>query len=516
MGLFLAVLLSPPGSASAPASKRYAVIVGRSAGPLELHAASELRKYLRSLYGLDAPLENSIDPGYDGYLIVGDPSSNPATGAALKGFWPKLSDQGIVLKRVNLQGKPGLVLGGGSPVATLWAVYDFVQRAGVQFLLENDVLPAHPAPFFPERLDIVEEPQLRFRSYRGINDLPTSLVFYGVEDYHHLIDQLAKMKFNVFYVNIYPFQPFVDYEFRGQNKTTGALDYGWDLPIHSETIGRELFGSRKEMVNPALAGAKTYRERVEAASGLLHEIFRYAHSRGMKTGLMFLINQFPVEFNRRLPEWSDRKYLPPEIMKGAMSIRLGVAEEGVDPASFPYLTPSNPVVMDLDRKIVDAHIQSYPEADYYGLYQPELPRSSNEYQQIWSRLDKKYHLSPEFDLAKMMESARTHTQAVGVRQGTRPQEELKTSIAYADTLDKLINEDKILAKSVNPGATLVVSTFSDEFYPVLAKIFKGSVIQQVEMDYLSSLAAQRTEVLAFAAKTPMKVEVMASIADDNI
>ena len=107
-----------------------------------------------------------------------------------------------------------------------------------------------------------------------------------------------------------------------------------------------------------------------------------------------------------------------------------------------------------------------------------------------------------------MESARTHTQAVGVREGTRPQEELKTSIAYADTLDKLINEDQIIAKSVNPHATLVVSTFSDEFYPVLAKIFKGAAIQQVELDDLSSLAAQRTDMLAFAASTPMKVEVM--------
>jgi len=516
VSLSLALVLSAADKPSAAASRRYAVLVGRTAGPLELYAASELRKYLRSIYGLDAPLENAPGADCDGYLIVGGPESNPETSAALAGAWPKVSEQGIVLKRVSLGGKPALVLGGGSPAATLWAVYEFVQGAGVQFLLENDVLPARPAPFPPERLDVVEEPQLHFRSYRGINDLPTSLVFYGVEDYHHLIDQLAKMKFNVFYVNTYPFQPFVDYEFRGQNKTTGVLDYGWKLVIHSDTIGKELFGSRKEMVNPEFAGATTYRERVQAASGLLHEIFRYAHSRGMKVGLMFLINQFPIEFNRRLPEWSDRKYLSPEIIKGAVSIRLGASEEGVDRASFPELTPDNPVVMDLNRTIVRAHIESYPEADYYGLYQPELPRSSDEYRQIWSRLDKKYHLQPEFDLDRMMESARTHTQPVGVRQGTRPQEELKTSIAYADTLDKLINEDQIIAKSVNPHATLVVSTFSDEFYPVLAKIFKGTAIQQVEMDYLSSLAAQRTEMLAFAAKTPMKVEVMASMADDNI
>src|SRR6185437_12688141 len=95
----LAALLSA-SKAPAAASKRYAVVVGRTADPLELYAASELRKYLRSLYGLDVPLENSPSPDCDGYLIVGNPKSNPETSVALNRPWPKISDQGIVLKRV--------------------------------------------------------------------------------------------------------------------------------------------------------------------------------------------------------------------------------------------------------------------------------------------------------------------------------------------------------------------------------------------------------------------------------
>jgi hypothetical protein len=516
----LALFLSlPPCVAGAdqvlPSAVRYTVIVGPSPDPLELYAASELRKYLRSLYGIDAGLANSATPGSDGYFIIGNPNGNPAA-AALGSPWPKVSDQGIVLKSSRLANKPAILLGGGSPAATLWAVYEFVQRAGVRFLLEKDVLPLHAAPFPPPHLEVVQEPTLPFRSYRGVNDLATSLVFYGIDDYRHLIDQLAKLKFNVFYVSTYPSQPFVDYEFRGQAKTTGVLHYGWKLPIHSETIGRGLFGGRTEMSNPEFEGARTYRERVEAGSRLLHEILRYAHSRGMKTGLMFWINQFTPEFERRLPEWSDRKYIPMEALRGTRNARLGVEEDGVDPVAFPYMTPTNPVVMELNRAVIAATVAAYPEVDFYGLNQPELPKAGDEYKQLWARLNRKYHLEPEFDLDNMMESARTNTLPVGVRQGTRPVAELKAAIAYADTLDRLINEDKILEKSANPNAALVVSTFSDEFYPVVARIFRGNVIQMLQLDYLSSLAARRTGMLAFAAHTPMKVEVMATLADDNI
>ena len=44
----------------------------------------------------------------------------------------------------RLEGRDCLIIGGGSPQATLWAVYEFVERAGVRFLLEKDVLPEQP------------------------------------------------------------------------------------------------------------------------------------------------------------------------------------------------------------------------------------------------------------------------------------------------------------------------------------------------------------------------------------
>lgn len=495
----------------------YSILLGPRTPQIEMLAAEELQRYLNALYGIQAHIVRSIDSETTFYLIVGSPATNPAVATALGDHgWPAVSDQGIVLKSGSVEGSPALVLGGGSEMATLWAVYDFVERLGVRFLLQNDFLPQKPALFPPSSLDVAKEPAFRFRSYRGINDLPTSLVFYGMDDYRHLINQLAKMKFNVFYVAVYPFQPFVQYQFRGQQKTTGVLDYGWRLSIHKETIGRDVFGGKKEFGNPDIENARTYSERVQAATGLLRDVFAFARSRGMKTGLVFLINQFTEEFNHKLPKWSGRQYIPTSTIKGLDSVQLGVSEEAVDPIAFPYMSPDNPVVMDLNETIIRAYIDTYPEVDFYGFDQPELPISGQTYKEMWARLNQKYHLEPEFDLQKMEASARRNTLPVGVRAGTRPLHELYAAIAYAYTLDKLINEDRILRRTANPNATIVISTFSDEFYPVLPKIFPERVMQYVQMDYLPSLAAQRTSMLAFAAETPMKVIVMAAMSDDNI
>ena len=497
--------------------KSLALVLSPNAPDLEKFAANELKEYLEKLYGIQARVVASLEAADQLFVVLGSPATNPAIEAVLSSApWPEVSDQGIVLKRLSKQGRTILVIGGGSPAATLWAVYDFVQLCGVRFLLEKDVLPEKPAPFPPPTLDLVQEPELRFRSYRGINDLATSLVFYGMEDYRHLIDQLAKLKFNVLYVQTYPSQPFVHYEFRGQRKTTGVLHYGWKLPIHAQTIGRKHFRGMSELTNPDFEGARSYQERVVTAERLLHGIFAYAKSRGMQTGLMFWINQFTSEFNRRLPEWSDREYVPIEAIKGLRTARLGVSEFGVNPSFFSYLTPGNPVMTELNRTIIRTHVRTYPEVDYYGIFQPELPKSGEEYLSIWKRLDKKYQLQPKFKLEQLIHSARTNTQPVGVRKGERPLHELKAAIAYAGVLDQLINEEKILDSTENPKATIVASTFSDEFYPVMAEIFPERVMLQVQMDYLSSLAAERTEMLSFAASTPMKVGVMATLADDNI
>ena len=195
---------------------RCSIVLGPEAPELEVFAAHELGRYLRELYGIQPELVRALGTGSRLSILLGSPQTNPAF-QRISGHhtWPRVSDQGIVLKRVSGADREMLILGGGSPAATLWAVYELVERSGVRFLLEKDVFPEVAEPFPPRQLDLVREPRFRFRSYRAINNLATSLIFYGMKDYRHLIDQLAKMKFNVLYVQIYPHQPFVHYQMRG-------------------------------------------------------------------------------------------------------------------------------------------------------------------------------------------------------------------------------------------------------------------------------------------------------------
>ena len=66
------------------------------------------------------PTNASPGPGGFGFLLRGS-KTNPAVGKALETHgWPKVSDQGIVLKRAKLDDKPVLVIGCGFGPTVQW------------------------------------------------------------------------------------------------------------------------------------------------------------------------------------------------------------------------------------------------------------------------------------------------------------------------------------------------------------------------------------------------------------
>lgn len=104
---------------------------------------------------------------------------------------------------LQLDDKPALIIGGGSDRATLWAVYELVERWGVRFLLDGDVFPDDRGGDtsdcvnirLPER-QVVREPLLPIRQWRVINDFVCGPECWGIADYRTLLDQLATLKFN--------------------------------------------------------------------------------------------------------------------------------------------------------------------------------------------------------------------------------------------------------------------------------------------------------------------------------
>ena len=170
-------------------------------------------------------------------VVVGSPSTNPAVKEIIGDRWPKLSDQGQVIRSVKHDGRDLLVIGGGSPVATLWAVYELGHRFGMRYLLSGDVLPAEPAKFKLDGFDVVMEPNLRLRTWRTVNDFAIGPESWGLAEQKKVLRQLAKLKFNRVMLAIYPWQPFVHYEFKGVKKSTAMLWYGYRYPVDGDTAG---------------------------------------------------------------------------------------------------------------------------------------------------------------------------------------------------------------------------------------------------------------------------------------
>ena len=85
--------------------------------PLVRHAATELQRYARLLFGIHPALVDQPDAPC---IQLG-----PGDGV------PELQDQDYVLRRTTRGGLDTLICAGGSPRATLWAVYELVEQWGV-------------------------------------------------------------------------------------------------------------------------------------------------------------------------------------------------------------------------------------------------------------------------------------------------------------------------------------------------------------------------------------------------
>ena len=127
----LAVLAALVPGAAANDRPQVGVVVGSAAPELERFAARELCDYLAKLYGIQAHPARHLAASSEAVFLIGRPETNEAVQQALgeNGFG-KVTDQGLVLKRTRWEGKPALVVGGGSPRATLWAVYELVEQWG--------------------------------------------------------------------------------------------------------------------------------------------------------------------------------------------------------------------------------------------------------------------------------------------------------------------------------------------------------------------------------------------------
>lgn len=483
-------LLIAPASASAGEVN---IVVGPNADALERYAADQLSSYVERLFGIQA--KPVSEPPADGVsLLVGSPASNPAIAAAVGAKWPKLSDQGIVLMRA----KSALVVGGNTPRATLWAVSELAERWGVTFLLHGDVLPEKRAAFRLPEEDIVREPVLRVRQWRMVNDFACGPEGWGAADYHPVIDQLAKLRFNRLYVRIEPHHPFLDLKFRGIERKRSTIFYGSRFPITADMIGRQLFApDAKEFWNPDLAPADApYAEQAAAGERYIHALMDYAHHRGMQCVLTAAPLEFPAEFAPLVKTQAVQQV-------GALTV-VPSAETSLD----------DPVLNDLSATVLRTTVDTYPEADFLEIGMPEHRQWYAQYEQAWKALDDKYHIGQVTSLADVINATnRRADYPGGVERAVR---EVKGDIVALRYYDRLFNERHALKGSRRPDVKLIVCEVAEELFPILSRVLPPGSETMNTLDYTPSRVLKRREVLSRPPGAGVPSMLIVTLHDDNI
>ncbi|MEA1951603.1 MAG: hypothetical protein U9N87_09470, partial [Planctomycetota bacterium] len=504
------VTIAIPAVAADPVT----VVVGPKAPELERHAGRELCGYLQKLYGIrTAPSENVAGENATGEnatdyadvaILIGSPETNPAVKKHLPhGAWPQLSDQGLAIIPCRAHGKPAVVVGGGSPRATLWAVYELVERWGVRYLLHGDVLPKTPGKLKLPAKPIVMEPVFRVRQWRVVNDFPSGPESWGMADYRPVLDQLAKLKFNRILVSTWPWQPFLHLEVDGVARGEAWLWFKWHYPITDDMPGRQLFGDAKEFWNPDLPLGASYAEFSAAGEQLLHNLMGYAHKRGMESVLTAKVTAFPHEFK--------------DSFTGARPMS-SMSKYTMIPG--PDTPMDDPGLVKLAKAVLQTSVNTYPEADYLQLGVTEQRKWSGEYKNAWKALDAKYGLSKSqgaktgYMLEKILEEARQRKNYPG--GADRAVSEVKADLTTLYFLDRLIREGHVFRDTKRPDVKLVYEAFAEELYPLLDRILPPGSETLNFVDYTSSRVLKRQDTLAALGGKKIPAALIYTLHDDNV
>jgi len=480
---------------AAPAA---AVVIGARATPLERFAAEELCGYLQKLYEIKSQPVDAVPQASSVIFLLGDPDTNPVIAQALAADgWPRLSDQGIVLKRGRLKDKPALVVGGGSPKATLWAVYELAERWGVRYLLHGDVLPDNAGPLRLPAEDVVKEPLFPIRQWRVVNDFACGPESWGMVDYRPLLDQLAKLKFNRILISTYVWQPFLHLEVDGVARRSAWLWYQWHYPITDDMPGRRLFGAAREFWNPDLPLGASYGELAGAGEKLMHNLMAYAHQRGMECVLTANVTAFPHEFK--------------DLLKGCQPLS-SLSRYTMIPG--PDTDLDDPGLKKLAAAVLRTSVNTYPEVDSLQLGVTEVRKWSGQYERAWKALDAKYRLSSHCTLEQVLARAGGRTGYPGGAE--RAAAEVKADLAVLYFLDRLIRESDVFRNTRRPNVRLVYESFAEELYPLLESILPPGSETLNFVDYTPARILRRQETLGALGHRKIPAALIYTLEDDNV
>ncbi len=471
------------------------VVVGPHAPELERFAATELAGQFKQLFEAEVTITDKLPAKSTHLILIGSLGTNPAIGR-LGAKLPKLSDQGHLLRYIGAGNQPALVVGGGSPVATLWAVYELGQRLGIRYMLFGDLFPVAKPELNFEKFDVVLEPTLRLRTWRTLNDFPIGPESWGLAEQVQVLKQLAKLKYNRILLAVYPWQPFVDFEFKGIKKQTGVLWYGYRYPVDGDTAGRAAFRGARLFENPDIAGKNSYAERVDAGTKLARGIIAAAEKLGMSTALALSPLEFPKEFAPALP--------------GAKSM-VGLENLTVGPGATQRTDDST--LMALVKAQIRAYLTTYPDVDAVYLTLPEFPEWSEQAEDAWKTLAARTGIGGTTSLEKLTAVARDRKLISSRERGVQA---LRGNVTALEFFNRLMADRELWRLPGGRTAKVVITDIDSALFPVLDKVLPPGTATLNFVDYTARRVAQHRDLLKQVPARAVPSSLILTLADDNV
>ncbi|MBN1341337.1 MAG: hypothetical protein JXQ73_01580 [Phycisphaerae bacterium] len=475
------------------------IVTPKDPQPLMRFAASELQRDLARLFTASPTVVTSPTQAAEALFLLGTTTHHPPT-AAVPPDLPQLSDQGFLLRNTRCANKPAILIIGGSPTATLWGVYELLERYGVRYLLSGDVYPPGKRDVHLPEIDRVFEPLFRARWFKAMGDFAMGMEGWGIADYRPFIDQLAKLKFNRIRIGSGPSQPFLDLQIKGIKRTSAVLWYGARFPITPDMPGRKLFGDEKEFWNPDLPppGAP-YDQLVAAGQRHCHELIAYARSRGIESSYVgSSVTDFPKDFRSIVPDAQTVHQL------GELTVAPG-----------PKAKPDDPALNEIAAEIIKAVINEYPEIASYGFpVGTEWPSWIELYEWAWKELDKRYGIQAVMPLEEVLRRANARADYPG--GAARAVMEVKGHITGLYFLTRLWTSPDVLPKTKRPDAKLVVYEVAEELYPVLSRILPKNAELVIVVDYNPTRVLRRRHVLSTVPTKDVFTNLVLTLQDDSV
>jgi alpha-N-acetylglucosaminidase len=293
---------------------RDVIIVYNSSNSAETAAAQELQSFLARITKVQPRVVAETSPGDMGpattRFLVGRTASIEELVTSGKLQDPaKKNAEAYVVQSVISGGKPHLVFLGGTGIATLYAVYHYLEKVcGCGFYWDGDHVP-HREILPVEGVSISAQPYFRERMCMNLTLYWYSAPWWEWEDWKGYIDWALKARFNI--LSLWD-TPGEDVAWKRAWKRLGVeiSDESYSGPPY------EIFAPIKYGVRPPLNEAWR-----EGQSELNKQITQYARQRGMRSLVPAVPGIVPPEYASAHPEartfeisWAGlpkQKYLHP-------------------------------------------------------------------------------------------------------------------------------------------------------------------------------------------------------------